>query len=399
MLPAVALAGADGGADDERHLGLGTRHVMPLAGLVRDLVGGHEREVHVHELDDGPQPNHGGTDRRAANAGLRDRRVEDTLAAERLQQVLGELEGPAIVRDVLAVNDDSTVAQHLLDERLTQGVLVRHRAVGALADRRIGVGNDRAFGIGDDIGGGVRVEVLEQVGRIRVRRLRGSDGGSGVALVSPRFDPRESGRVGDAGRDQLGLEPIDRVDGPPGRFLFLGPVLVTRVRERVAVVAVRARLDQDRALALAADLGGPIDRLANGQHVHAVDRLGVHVVLGESGGAAGQVVDAHHFLVGPMGHAVVVVDDQVDDRQAGRSGPGKVVGPLLLRRPVERLEDDAVGIRAVAGEAAHDLVGATVAERHRRARGDRTLPPTMAFAPRCPVAKSPMCIPPPRPWQ
>jgi hypothetical protein len=34
MLAAVALAGADGGADDERHLDLGAGHVVPLAGLV-----------------------------------------------------------------------------------------------------------------------------------------------------------------------------------------------------------------------------------------------------------------------------------------------------------------------------------------------------------------------------
>ena len=122
---------------------------------------------------------------------------------------------------------------------------------------------------------------------------------------------------------------------------------------------------------LAADRRGPLDRVADGQHVHAVDGLGVHVVLGEAGRAAGQVVDAHHFLVGPMGHPVVVVDDQVDDRQAGCARPGQVVGPLVLGGPVERLEDDPVGVGAVSGEAADDLVGAAVAERHRRARRDR----------------------------
>ena len=180
--------------------------------------------------------------------------------------------------------------------------------------------------------------------------------------MGPGLDFRERGRVGDAGLDQLALEPLDRVDRPPGRLFLARPILVARVGEGVAVVAVGARLDENRAVPLAADRRGPLDRITDSQDVHAVDGLGVHVVLGEAGGAAGQVVDAHHLFVGPMGHPVVVVDDQVDDRQAGRLLPGQVVRPLLLRGPVERLEDDPVGVRAVAGEAADDLVGAAVAE-------------------------------------
>ena len=67
----------------------------------------------------------------------------------------------------------------------------------------------------------------------------------------------------------------------------------------------------------------------------------------------------------------MVVDDHVDDRQAAGLLAGQVVGPLLLRSPVERFQDDAVGIGAIAGEAANDLVGATIAECHRRAGCDR----------------------------
>ncbi len=148
--------------------------------------------------------------------------------------------------------------------------------------------------------------------------------------MSLRLYPGKRCRVGDAGRDQLALESLDRIDCPPGRLLFPRPVLVAGVGEGVAVVAVRADLDKDRAISFAADRRGPLDRVADGQNVHAVDSFGVHVVLGETGRAAGQVVDAHHFLVGPMGHPVVVVDDQVDDRQAGCARPGEVVRPLLL---------------------------------------------------------------------
>ena len=124
VLAAVALAGADRGADDERDLDLRAGHVVPLAGLVRDLVRGHQGEVHVHQFDDRAQPDHRGADAGPADAGFGDRRVEDALAAEGLEQVLGQLEGAAVVGHVLAVDDDSTVAQHLLDESLTERVLV-----------------------------------------------------------------------------------------------------------------------------------------------------------------------------------------------------------------------------------------------------------------------------------
>jgi hypothetical protein len=46
--------------------------------------------------------------------------------------------------------------------------------------------------------------------------LDGSNGGAGVALAGPRLDGGESVGVGHAGGDQLGLEPLDRVDRPPG---------------------------------------------------------------------------------------------------------------------------------------------------------------------------------------
>ena len=139
----------------------------------------------------------------------------------------------------------------------------------------------------------------------------------------------------------------------------------------MAVVAVGRRLDEDRTLAGAAEGRRPADRVADGQDVHPVDDLGVHVVVGEAGGPAGEVAHAHDLLVGPVGHPVVVVLDEVDDRQPVGALAGEVVGPLVLGRPVERLEDDAVGVGAVAGEAADDPVAPLVADRHRRARRDR----------------------------
>ncbi len=81
--------------------------------------------------------------------------------------------------------------------------------------------------------------------------------------------------------------------------------------------------------------------------------------------------DAHDLLVRAVGHAVVVVLDEEDDRQAEGAVAGEVVGPLVLGRPVEGLQDHAVRVGAIACEAADDGVALLVAARHRGARRDR----------------------------
>ena len=372
MLAAVALAGADGRADDERNLCLGARHVVPLARLVRDLVRGHQREVHVHELDHRPEADDRGPDGRAADARLGDRRVEDAIPPERLEEPLRELERAAVVRDVLPVEENAAVAGHLLRERVADGIAVGDRPIGVALGRRHGLErHDPGTGRRDHVGGRLRVEVLQGVDRIRVGGQRGADGGACVARADLRLDGRDRRLVGDAGIDDLQLEALDRVDRPPGCLLLACPVLVARVGERVPVVAVRARLDEDRALAGAAQRNCAPDRVAHRQDVHPVDRLGVHVVLGEAGGAPGKVPDAHHLFVRVVGHPVVVVLDEVDDGEPVRVVAGQVVRPLRLGRPVERLEDHPVGVGAVPREAADHPVRVVVAVGHRGARGDR----------------------------
>ena len=132
MLAAVALAGARRGADDQRHFGLRAAHVMPFRGLVADLVGRHQREVEVHQLDHRPQPDHRRAAAGAADAGFADRRVEHAVAPERFEQALGDLEGAAVIGHVFAVEDHALVARHFLDQRFLERVLVGELAVDAL---------------------------------------------------------------------------------------------------------------------------------------------------------------------------------------------------------------------------------------------------------------------------
>ena len=117
----------------------------------------------------------------------------------------------------------------------------------------------------------------------------------GGALARPwrcaRQRPLDLGQavlVEDLVLDELATQVLDGIDGLPGLFLLLGAVLVARVGEGVAVVAVGGGLDEHRALAAAAELGGAGDRVADREHVHAVDDLGVHAVLGEAGATHGQ---------------------------------------------------------------------------------------------------------------
>ena len=84
----------------------------------------------------------------------------------------------------------------------------------------------------------------------------------------------------------------------------------------MAPIAIAVGLDQHRPLAFAAELRAAQHRVAHGQDVHAVDDLGVHAVVGEARRALRQAAHARHFVVGAAGHAVMVVADQEDDRQA-----------------------------------------------------------------------------------
>lgn len=68
-----------------------TGHVMGLGGRVDDLVNGLHGEVEGHELADGVEASEGGTDGETAETRLGDRRVNDTLVAEAVEQAFGDL--------------------------------------------------------------------------------------------------------------------------------------------------------------------------------------------------------------------------------------------------------------------------------------------------------------------
>ena len=112
----------------------------------------------------------------------------------------------------------------------------------------------------------------------------------------------------------------DGVDGFPRGLFLARAIFVARVAQGVAEVAVGVHVEEVRPLAFAAALGRPQDGVAGGQHVHAVDDLRVHAIVGKAGGALGHVADSHHFVIGPAGHGVVIVENEKDDRHAEAAG-------------------------------------------------------------------------------
>ena len=67
-----AILGADGDAQDDRHLEDAGGHRLPLRQLVEDLIPGAAEEVGVHQLDQGAAATH-----RIANGGTDDRTFGD----------------------------------------------------------------------------------------------------------------------------------------------------------------------------------------------------------------------------------------------------------------------------------------------------------------------------------
>ena len=117
---------------------LAAGHVEHFRGVVDDLVGRDEAERPAHELDDGAQAVHRGTDREPGEAVLGDGRVDDALLAELVQHALADLVRAVVLRDFLAHEEDALVAAHLLGERLAQRFAELDQPVALTRRQRLG---------------------------------------------------------------------------------------------------------------------------------------------------------------------------------------------------------------------------------------------------------------------
>ena len=95
---------------------------MDLRGLVDHLVHDDRQEVAEHDVDDRPHAGHRGADAEAGEAGFRDRRVDDAVLAELVDEAGQHLEGRARFGHVLAHQDDRRIAAHFFGDRFLDGV-------------------------------------------------------------------------------------------------------------------------------------------------------------------------------------------------------------------------------------------------------------------------------------
>ena len=128
----LAVLGGDAGsravraAEHDRAVHLPARHVVGLGRRIDDLIHRLHGEVERHELDDWLE-----TAKRSANAEagktvLGDRRVNNALRAEFLQQALGDLVGALILGDLLAHDEHGRIAPHLFRHGVAQRLAYRH---------------------------------------------------------------------------------------------------------------------------------------------------------------------------------------------------------------------------------------------------------------------------------
>ena len=125
VLRADTAGGAIGTAEDDRTTHLATGHVERLGGGIDDVVDGLHGEVEGHEFNDRTQPVEGRADTQAGKAVLGDRRVDDALGTELVQQATGDLVGALVFGDFFTHHEDGVIAAHLLGHRIAQGVADR----------------------------------------------------------------------------------------------------------------------------------------------------------------------------------------------------------------------------------------------------------------------------------
>ena len=115
---AVDIAAA-GAAQDE-----GCRRapeVMRLRDHVADLVHGAADEVHELKFGDRTHAGERRAEGRAHDGGFCDRRVDDPLGTEAVNEAVGDFEGAAVDADVFADAEDGGVALHFFPDSLADG--------------------------------------------------------------------------------------------------------------------------------------------------------------------------------------------------------------------------------------------------------------------------------------
>ena len=110
---------------------LAAGHIERFRGRIDDLVDRLHGEIEGHEFDDRAQAVHGGAHRHAGEAVLGDRRIDDALGAETIEQALADFIGALVLRDFLTHQEHGVVGFEFGGHRVAQGFAHGDRFGGA----------------------------------------------------------------------------------------------------------------------------------------------------------------------------------------------------------------------------------------------------------------------------
>ena len=124
MLGGTALAHADGLTHDERNPGLSAKHVADLGSLVDQLVDRTHPEIGHAQIGDRARPGNRSSNRSPHDRVLGDRRVDDALGAELVDQpeILVGARTAMGGREVFTQRPDQRVAAHFLGQSFANGI-------------------------------------------------------------------------------------------------------------------------------------------------------------------------------------------------------------------------------------------------------------------------------------
>src|SRR5262249_4028871 len=116
VLRGGATRGAESCAQHQRHFELAAGHVMYLSCLVHQLIHRQSKKVAEHDIHHRAHPGHGRAYPYSADAGFRNRRIDDALLAKFFHQTGKHFERRTSLCDVFADDEHRRIAAHLLGQ-------------------------------------------------------------------------------------------------------------------------------------------------------------------------------------------------------------------------------------------------------------------------------------------
>src|SRR6266404_692443 len=123
-------------AKGDWNIKLSTRHREHVRRVVYDLVESNERETERHELDNGPQANHGCAHAEPGETVFTDRRIDDAFRAKAFEQTLTDFVSAVVFGDFFAHQKNIGIARQFFGEGFVERLAVSdfsHRVVAAVS--------------------------------------------------------------------------------------------------------------------------------------------------------------------------------------------------------------------------------------------------------------------------